>query len=84
MDYIRKNNETKTREAGFIAQDVEDVLKEVGADNCGMLSLGYDGKLELRYNDFTDTHKSNSGTAGFDRKITIRTGIIAITKIKKI
>lgn len=52
VDYIRKNNENKTREAGFIAQDIEALLKENGIDNFGLLNETDDGMLELRYNDF--------------------------------
>ena len=52
VDYIRKNNTLQTREAGFIAQDVEELFKELGIKNAGLLSKGYDGSLELRYNDF--------------------------------
>jgi trimeric autotransporter adhesin len=52
VDYIRKNNENKTREAGFIAQDIEALLKENGIDNYGLLNKTDDGMLELRYNDF--------------------------------
>ena len=52
VDYIRKNNENKTREAGFIAQDVEAVLNEMGMENSGLISKDNEGSLELRYNDF--------------------------------
>ncbi len=52
VDYIRKNNMLRTREAGFIAQDVEKLFNELGIENAGLLSKGYDGSLELRYNDF--------------------------------
>jgi flagellar biosynthesis chaperone FliJ len=52
VDYIRKNNMSGKREAGFIAQDVEQLFKELGIENEGLLSSGYDGSLELRYNDF--------------------------------
>jgi len=52
VDYIRKNNQDKIREAGFIAQDVEVVMDELEIVNSGLISKGYDGSLELRYNDF--------------------------------
>jgi hypothetical protein len=52
VDYVRKNNENKTRETGFIAQDVEALFNEMGIKNNGLISKGYDGSLELRYNDF--------------------------------
>ena len=51
VDYIRKNNENKTREAGFIAQEVREILKELNYDDQGMLTEADDGFLSLRYND---------------------------------
>ena len=50
--YYRKNNESKTREMGFIAQDVEVTLKEMGYDDQGFLTKADNGNLSLRYNDF--------------------------------
>jgi len=52
VDYIRKNNESKTRETGFIAQDVEKLLAKVGYTDQGFLSKNSKGSLSLRYNDF--------------------------------
>jgi hypothetical protein len=52
VDYIRKNNENRTREAGFIAQDVEALLKEAEIRDYGLLNRDDNGYLELRYNDF--------------------------------
>ena len=52
VDYMRKNNDVKTREMGFIAQDVEATLKEMGYDNQGFLTKDDQGQLSLRYNDF--------------------------------
>jgi trimeric autotransporter adhesin len=52
VDYIRKNNIAGTREAGFIAQDVQKLFSNMGINNSGLLSVGNDGSLELRYNDF--------------------------------
>ena len=52
VDYVRKNNKEKTRETGFIAQDVEDALNNVGYVNQGLLTQDSKGRLELRYNDF--------------------------------
>ncbi len=52
VDYNRKNNEIKTREMGFVAQDVEATLKEMGYDEQGFLTKDDDGHLSLRYNDF--------------------------------
>ena len=31
---------------------MENVLRITGAENIGMITTGYDSKLELRYNDF--------------------------------
>jgi hypothetical protein len=52
VDYIRKNNDAKTRETGFIAQDVEALLEKVGYTDQGIVIKHDDGKLSLRYNDF--------------------------------
>ena len=52
VDYLRKNNDVKTREMGFIAQDVEATLKEMGYDDQGFLTKDDQGLLSLRYNDF--------------------------------
>lgn len=52
VDYIRRNNESRTREVGFIAQDVEVLLKEAGINDYGLLNKDDNGFLELRYNDF--------------------------------
>ena len=52
VDYIRKNNQTKTREIGFIAQEVDSVLKVLGYKNQGMLTKDDNGYMALRYNDF--------------------------------
>jgi len=52
VDYIRKNNESNTREVGFIAQDVEALLNELGIKNSGLIHKDSEGSLELRYNDF--------------------------------
>jgi len=52
VDYIRKNNEDKTREIGFIAQDIEKLLVAVGYTDQGFLSKNSKGSLSLRYNDF--------------------------------
>ena len=51
VDYIRKNNEKLTREMGIIAQDLEEVLAEMGYDDQGFLIEDDDGFLHLRYND---------------------------------
>ena len=49
---MRKNNTNKTREIGFIAQDVEALLIKVGYTDQGVLTSDDDGHLSLRYNDF--------------------------------
>lgn len=51
MDYIRKNNEAKTREIGFIAQDLEKLLTKTGYTDQGFLTKDSNGNLSLRYND---------------------------------
>jgi len=52
VDYIRKNNENETREIGFIAQEVEMVLAQLGYDDQGILTKDDEGFMSLRYNDF--------------------------------
>ncbi|MEZ4817429.1 MAG: tail fiber domain-containing protein [Flavobacteriaceae bacterium] len=52
VDYLRKNDDRKLREAGFIAQDIAQVIEELGLNNMGMLSQDENGNYELRYNDF--------------------------------
>jgi hypothetical protein len=51
VDYIRKNNEKETREMGIIAQDLEELLDEIGYEDQGFLIRDDDGLLHLRYND---------------------------------
>ncbi len=51
VDYIRKNNKTNTREIGFIAQDVEQVLLKTDYEDQGFLTEDDEGRLSLRYND---------------------------------
>jgi len=52
VDYRRKNNESQTRETGFIAQEVQTVLRQLGYNNQGVLTEDDQGYLSLRYNDF--------------------------------
>ncbi len=51
VDYIRKNNTNKTREMGFIAQDLEALLEKVGYTDQGFLTKDDNGYLSVRYND---------------------------------
>lgn len=51
VSYIRKNDESQKTEFGLIAQEVEQVLKQEGAENSGMLTITDEGMYELRYND---------------------------------
>jgi len=51
VSYVRKNDEKKRIEYGFIAQEVEEVLKGSGVENAGMLTIDDAGRYELRYND---------------------------------
>ncbi len=52
VDYVRKNNEHQTREIGFIAQEVESVLEQLGFEDQGILTKDDNGFMSLRYNDF--------------------------------
>jgi len=51
VSYTRINDEKQRTEYGFIAQDIEKVLKETGAENSGMITVDDAGRYELRYND---------------------------------
>ncbi len=51
VSYVRKNDENKKTEYGLIAQEVEEVLKELGIENHAMLTVTDEGMYELRYND---------------------------------
>ena len=52
VDYIRKNNTAKKREIGFIAQDVDALLKRIEYEDQGIVSEDSKGMLSLRYDDF--------------------------------
>jgi len=51
VSYFRNNDESQRTEYGFIAQEVEQVLKESGVENTGMITIDDNGMYELRYND---------------------------------
>lgn len=51
MSYTRINDESQKTEYGFIAQEVEDGLKESGIFNSGMITIDDNGNYEMRYND---------------------------------
>ena len=51
VDYTRKNNEKKTREMGFVAQDLEVLLTKMGYTDQGFLTKDDKGFLSVRYND---------------------------------
>ncbi len=49
--YTRNNDENKKTEYGFIAQEVEEVLKESDVNNSGIITKDDNGNYEMRYND---------------------------------
>jgi len=51
VSYTRKNDKKRRSEYGFIAQEVEEVLKQAGVSNPGMVTVDDEGRYELRYND---------------------------------
>jgi hypothetical protein len=51
VSYYRKADEKQRTEYGLIAQEVEQVLKDCGVENPGMLTITDKGMYELRYND---------------------------------
>lgn len=50
--YTRKNDEAKKLEYGFIAQDIDALLKTMNVSNAGLLSQDSNGMYSVRYNDF--------------------------------
>lgn len=51
VSYIRKNDENKKTEYGFIAQELDQTLNEFGATNSGIITKDDAGMLSVRYND---------------------------------
>lgn len=51
VDYIRKNNDAKTRGMSFIAQDIEELLTKIDYQDQGFLTKDDDGNFNLRYSD---------------------------------
>ncbi len=51
VSYTRNNDESKKREYGFIAQELEEALNEAGATDNGMISKDDNGMYGVRYND---------------------------------
>lgn len=51
VSYTRKNDESGKTEYGLIAQEVEETLKQEGAENSAMLTVTDNGEYQLRYND---------------------------------
>ncbi|NOS84833.1 MAG: hypothetical protein HOP31_06815 [Ignavibacteria bacterium] len=51
VSYTRNNDESGKNEYGFIAQEIEEVLKSEGVENTGMLTVTDEGEYQLRYND---------------------------------
>lgn len=51
VSYIRKNDESKKSEYGFIAQELKETLKNNGVTNSGIISEADDSTMSVRYND---------------------------------
>lgn len=51
VSYTRNNDKNQKTEYGFIAQEVEELLKNNEAGNTGMISKDAEGTYSLRYND---------------------------------
>lgn len=49
--YKRNNDESKKTEYGFIAQEVEAILKQFGTTDNGIITIDDKGMYSLRYND---------------------------------
>lgn len=52
VDYIRKGDLSGKREMGFIAQELDTLVGEIGYDNQGFLTKNDSGYFNVRYNDF--------------------------------
>lgn len=52
VSYTRNNDKEQKTEYGFIAQEIEELLKESGVDKSGIIAVGDDGMYSVRYNDF--------------------------------
>ncbi len=52
VSYFKNNDEKKRTEYGFIAQEVEEALINVGDKNNGVVHVDPNGDYSLRYNDF--------------------------------
>lgn len=51
VSYVRKNDENKKTEYGFIAQELEATLSDFNMTNSGIITKDDEGMLSLRYND---------------------------------
>jgi hypothetical protein len=51
VSYIRNNSIHNTREYGFIAQDLEQILNSSGSADNGIINKDDNGMLSVRYND---------------------------------
>lgn len=51
VSYFRNNDKSERTEYGFIAQDVDMLLKRMGAANTGIISTDDAGMYSMRYND---------------------------------
>ena len=51
VSYTRNNDKDQKTEYGFIAQEVEELLRSNEAENTGMVSKDGEGTYSLRYND---------------------------------
>ena len=51
VSYVRKNDENKKTEYGFIGQELEKTLAEFNVTNSGIITKDDEGMLSVRYND---------------------------------
>ncbi len=79
VSYTRKNDNNKKIEYGFIAQELEKVLKESGVENAGMITIDNNGNYEFRYNDLfapivkaiQDLNEENDALKSANEKLTL-------------
>ena len=51
VDYNRKGDDSRKKEIGFIAQEVQSTIEDFAMTNHGLITEDGKGTLEMRYND---------------------------------
>lgn len=51
VSYFRNKDESHKREYGFVAQELQETLNQLGVTDSGIISKDFNGMLSVRYND---------------------------------